>query len=657
MPRRRPDRAVILISLIILSLAVFISVGTYFAVFRFLAELNFLNVPAAMLSILLAILFTSTFFVLLTERDDPRRTLTWLLVLLAVPVFGFIFYLVFGQRLIRRQKVIRRLRQTYGQTGPIGRTTLRLKTELPHHYPDLPSLTEETLFPADSIQTRMGRLIYNSNGSSVTSANQIRILNDGIRIFPAMLAAISGATHHIHLETYIFRDDDLGGLFFDLLARKAAEGVQVRIIADGLGSLWMNRARLGELEDLGIHVKIHFPIRFTLYKNRLNYRNHRKILVVDGQTGFVGGANIGNDYLGLYPEIGNWRDTQLLIRGPAVTDLQRIFFQDWITLAGSPPEDDPGLYYPGFDANVSAAAHWTETAPGATSDHTVPDATSNAADFPAYAACLDSVLGVISRLQVDSGPTGYIGSGDEANAEGDGGTGSDAATDDGDGTSSDVMTDCGVLVSGDLVSDVMPVDDCGAGENSPAPHFRPNENKAVQIAVSGPDSPYESIMQLYHYAISSAKETINITSPYFIPNQSIFTALKTAALAGIDVNLLVPRNADHQMVYLAAMTYYDELMEDGVKVWLYHKGFLHSKIVTVDDSIAIIGTANMDQRSFALNFEVNAIVYDKQTVEELNAAFHRDVGDADLLDLQELRRHSLPRKILESSCRLLSPLL
>jgi len=612
MPRQRPDRAVILISIIILSLAVFISVGTYFAVFRFLAELNFLNVPAAMLSILLAILFTSTFFVLLMERDDPRRTLTWLLVLLAVPVFGFIFYLVFGQRLIRRQKVIRRLRQTYGQTGPIGRTTLRLKTELPPPPSDLPSLTGENLFPADSIQARMGRLIYNSNGSPVTCENRIRILNDGIRIFPAMLAAIAEARHHVHLETYILRDDDLGGLFFDLLAKKAAEGVQVRIIADGLGSLWMNQARIDELEDLGIHVKIHFPIRFTLYKNRLNYRNHRKILVVDGQTGFVGGANIGNDYLGLYPEIGNWRDTQLLIRGPAVNDLQRIFFQDWVTLAGSPPEDDPGFYYPGFEAE-------TET------------------DFPAYGSCLDSVRRIVSRFQGDRGPTGYIGPGGEAYAD--------------DGSA---YADNSDLVSGAAQ------DDGGGGdaaENPGAPRFRPDENKAVQIAVSGPDSPYESIMQLYHYAISSAKETINITSPYFIPNQSIFTALKTAALAGIDVNLLVPRNADHQMVYLAAMTYYDELMEDGVKVWLYHKGFLHSKIVTVDDSIAIIGTANMDQRSFALNFEVNAIVYDKQTVEELNAAFHRDIGDADLLDLQELRRHSLPRKILESSCRLLSPLL
>jgi cardiolipin synthase len=447
----------------------------------------------------------------------------------------------------------------------------------------------DDFFKEGSVRQRMSQLIYNGSGSLMTRSNWVQLLNDGVNIFPVMLAAISGAKHHIHLQSYIFRDDELGNVFFDLLAAKASEGVQVRIIVDGVGSLGLGQEKIKELDARGVEIRIHFPIRFSVFRNRLNYRNHRKILVVDGLTGFVGGANVGNDYLGLYAEIGNWRDTQLVVHGPATTELQRLFFQDWITISGELPGDNPGRFFPGF---------------------TEKNELTNETAFPDLSSALNIVKNAVS-----------------------------------------------VVLNKNEDHDTANVRVAAFFTEGALPRFDPISNKAVQIAASGPDSHYASIMHAYHYAISSARETINITSPYFIPNQSILTALKTAALAGVEINLLVPRNPDQQMVYMAAMTYFEELMDDGVKVWLYHKGFLHSKIVTVDDDIAIVGTANMDQRSFSLNFEVSALIYDKIIIEELNGAFQNDLADSTLLDPAEFRKRPLLRRILESGCRLLSPLL
>ncbi len=593
MPNRKPDVPLVLITIITLFLTVTIYVGTYTAALRFLSRRDYLNIPTAMLALFFSFVFVSTCIILLLEHEDPSRTLAWLLVLLAFPVVGFILYLLFGQRLIKKQKLSRHLRRAYGQTGVLGKTTLRFRKGFSPVAPGSCPLTEMNRFPEDSVQMRMSHLIYNSSGTRITCSNWVHILNDGIRIFPAMLTAIAGAKHHIHLESYILRDDEIGKLFFEILAAKAAAGVQVRIITDGVGSLSFKNKRIKELKEQGIQVQVYFPLRFTLFRNKLNYRNHRKILVADGKIGFVGGANIGNDYLGLYPDIGNWRDTQLMIHGPAVADLQRIFFQDWVTLTGRLPQDSTDKYYPPFieaDRLVSAGPV-----------------------FPDYLTHLGKVIMVMAQA---------------------------------------LALNAAAAAGNSNIT----VDPLSSNEEG-LPLFQPDYSQAVQIAASGPDSPYESIMQAYHYAIATAKHTIYITSPYFIPNQSILTALKTAALAGVDVNLLVPRNPDHQLVYMAAMPYIEDLLEDGVKVWLYRKGFLHSKIVTVDDTIAIVGTANMDQRSFALNFEVNALIYDKKTVEELNKAFHRDLADADGLDLAEMKKRPLSRRILESTSRLLSPLL
>ncbi|MCL1804560.1 MAG: phospholipase D-like domain-containing protein [Clostridiales bacterium] len=626
MKRRKPDIPLILVAVFLVLLTAFVYVGTYFSVFGFLAQ-RIQHLPAVLMALLMAFIFTSTCIVLMLERRDPGRTLLWLLILLAFPVVGFIIYMVFGQGLIRRQRVIRRLRGIQGQTDLPGMSLL------PNEDHPLAPSAKSGSFPVDAVQMQMSRLVYNSSGALLTWPNWVDVLNDGAAIFPAMLAAISGAGHHIHMQSYIFRDDDIGKAFFAKLAEKAAVGVQVRIIVDGVGSLGLSRARMEELGALGIEIKVHFPIRFSLFRNRLNYRNHRKILVVDGRVGFVGGANVGNDYLGLYPDIGNWRDTQIMIHGPAAAELQRLFFQDWITVSGELPGDNPGRFFPGFatdnewtsDTALPALPYSAETIRRVISDvgARYTEAAAPGAGGVASAAAIAGAAGVAP---------GAVGVASAAAIVGAGGATSAAA------------------IAGAAGSAARP------GEIA-TPSLAPVYDKAVQIASSGPDSHYASIMHAYLFAISQAKETINITSPYFIPNQSILNALKTASLAGVEINLLVPRNPDKQMVYMAAMTYIEELMDDGVKVWLYGKGFLHSKIVTVDDAIAVVGTANMDERSFTLNFEVSALIYDKDTVEELNAAFHKDLDDSALLDIAEFRKRPLLRRILEAGCRLLSPLL
>lgn len=634
MTRRKPDIPLILVAVFLVLLTAFVYVGTYFSVFGFLAQ-RIQHLPAVLMALLMAFIFTSTCIVLMLERRDPGRTLLWLLILLAFPVVGFIIYMVFGQGLIRRRRVIRRLRGIQGQTDlPGGSLLLNNDSSLPSADGAPPAGGGR--FPADTVQLQMSRLVYNSSGALLTWPNWVHVLNDGEAIFPAMLAAISGAVHHIHLQSYILRDDELGRVFFDKLIEKAAAGVQVRIIVDGVGSLGLDRARMDELESLGVEIKVHFPIRFSLFRNRLNYRNHRKILIVDGRAGFVGGANIGNDYLGLYPDVGNWRDTQLMVHGPAAAELQRLFFQDWITVSGELPGDNPGRFFPGFSEEN--------------------DLTSDTA-FPELPSSMDKVRQVIYEVRAKNAALAGVAAANVAAA--DMSTADVAAA----GVATADVAAADVAAAGVAAADVATADVAAAGAAvTPAdglalPRFAPIYDKAVQIASSGPDSQYASIMHAYLFAISTAKETINITSPYFIPNQSILTALKTASLAGVEINLLVPRNPDKQMVYMAAMTYIEDLMDDGVKVWLYGKGFLHSKIVTVDGSIAVVGTANMDERSFTLNFEVSALIYHRDTVDELNAVFLRDLEDSTLLDPAEFRKRPLLRRILESGCRLLSPLL
>mgnify|MGYP000846728651 CR=1 FL=1 len=464
-------------------------------------------------SILYFILASLVFFaglLIILERRDPSKTLAWLLVLIFLPVIGFLLYLIFGRQ-FRKKRIAAKKKILNNCIYPF-----------------------DDSFPKCEEGSQLIRLIYNNADFPPTINNEVTILNNGEEIFPAFLQALENAQEHIHLQTYILRNDQIGTTVAALLCKKARAGVKVRVLYDGLGSRNLTKNFLTKLRTAGVEVAAFFPVNRWPFHRKINYRNHRKILVIDGLIGFIGGANIGDDYLGKNPQIGYWRDTHLQLKGNSVHFLQRIFLQDWY--------------------------------------------------FATKKSC----------------------------------------------------------------------------EQNHATLFPPNNqagNRIVQITASGPDTQWEAIMQVYYYSIAAAEKSVYITSPYFIPNESILTALKTTALSGVDVKLLLPGKPDNKIVYWAAMSYLEELLAAGVEIYFYQKGFIHAKVLTVDGIVSSIGSANMDQRSFSLNFEVNAFIYGQETASQLKKDFLDDLQNAKKLELAEFQQRSFGHHFIESLARLFSPLL
>lgn len=513
---------VIIVIVVILLVLNFYTINAAYS--TLISFLGFISPPGpwwklttSIFSLILATLVVFTAVVLILERRDPARTLAWLLVLIFLPILGFILYLSLGRQFHKR-RMIKKKRALNESIYPLN--------DLAEQPATLPGITQS--------KERLVQLISNNSDFPITLHNQVTILSNGEAIFSAFREAIENAREHIHLETYILRADSIGREFARLLCRKAAEGVEVRIIYDALGSRGLPKDYLEELRRAGVKIEPFFPARLPFLQNKINYRNHRKILVVDGKIGFVGGVNIGDEYLGRNPRIGFWRDTHLKLEGNSVYFLQRIFLQDWYFVTGNALDKEYCHLFP------------VKEPPG---------------------------------------------------------------------------------------------------------------SKLVQITASGPDTHWEVIMQVYYYAIATAQESVYLTSPYFVPNESLLTALKTASLSGVDVKILLPAKPDHQIVYWAAMSYMEELMEAGVEIYLYKKGFIHSKVIAVDGILSTIGSANMDQRSFQLNFEVNALVYDRDTTARLEEDFRQDLLYSEKLDPEQFKERSLILKILESGTRLLSPLL
>ncbi|WP_161781856.1 cardiolipin synthase [Thermanaerosceptrum fracticalcis] len=469
-------------------------------------------------SVIFASLVVFTAVVIFLERRDPAKTVAWLLILIFLPVMGFILYLTIGRQ-FRKRRMVRKKAALNNYIYPLDESFSEHESGLPH-------LTRS--------KERLIRLILSNANFPITLNNSLRVLTDGQEIFPAFMEAIKEAKKHIHLETYILRDDQIGNEIKDLLIAKAKEGVKVRIIYDGLGSRKLGKKYLQELNQAGIETEPFFPVKLPFLHSKINYRNHRKILVVDGTTAFVGGINIGDEYLGRDPKIGYWRDTHLELRGNAVYFLQRIFLQDWYFVTRQALEEEFSGLFP-------------------------------------------------------------------------------------------VKEPCG--------------------------------NKVVQITASGPDTEWEAIMQVFYYAMATAEKSLYVTSPYFVPNESILTALKTAALSGVDVKLILPAKPDHKIVFWASMSYMEELLETGVEVYLYHKGFIHAKTMMIDGIVSTVGSANMDQRSFELNFEVNAFIYDEETTQRLEKDFFEDLKHCQQIDLETFKERPLTNRFLESGARLLSPLL
>lgn len=453
------------------------------------------------------------------ENRNPSKTITWLVVLTFNPVIGFVFYIIFGQSYRKRRMFMRKAEED-------------ARHYFEHDIKYDPVEAVETLGPLNG---QLFRLAQNHGNSSVSLHTNTKVLTDGNETFHHIIEELKKAKHHIHLEYYIVREDDLGNKIKDILKQKAEEGVQVRFLYDAVGCLDLSDRYIEDLKKAGVQMEPFLPVIIPLLSNKVNFRNHRKIIVIDGRVGFMGGLNIGDEYLGKDKYFGYWRDTHLWIEGEAVRTLQLIFLQDW--------------YY---------------------------------------------------------------------------------------------MTNKNLLSDQQLLS-IQPVYKHDLG--------------GVQVVAGGPDHQWEIIKHLFFSMIASAKKSIWIASPYFIPDEDILSALKVASLSGLDVKLLVPSKPDKRLVFYASRTYFPELMEAGMRIYAYNRGFMHSKIIIVDGELASIGSSNMDMRSFHLNFEVNCFLYKSESVQKLVDDFEEDLMFSDELLYEQFKNRPLRKRLLESICRLASPLL
>ncbi|MEO3945542.1 cardiolipin synthase [Gorillibacterium sp. CAU 1737] len=459
--------------------------------------------------------------VLLLEFKNPSKTTAWLFIIFLFPILGFLLY-YFAAKEYRKRRFVRRH----------GRKTQYLLPEGVLHNIEVAMRARELRNPDAAKQKRLFGLLKSIPDAPITLCNETEIYSEGTSTFRAIIQALEGARHHIHLEYYIIHADEIGLEIQRVLIRKAREGIEVRLSYDGLGSYKLKASYLKELREAGVKIGCFFPLRASFLTRNLNYRNHRKIVVVDGIIGFLGGINIGDEYLGRDPRFGFWRDTHMRLVGDSVYFLQQAFLNDWEFVTKEKLTDP--VYFP---------------------EH----------------GCLGQ--------------------------------------------------------------------------------------ERIQIIASGPDGEWDTIQEMFFGAMSTAVNRIDIVSPYFIPDPSILMAIKTAALSGVKVRIILPGLSDHPLVKWAAFAYIEELMKAGVQFNLYRKGFIHAKILIVDETLATVGTANMDMRSFFDNFEMNAVMFDKETIRKLDEDFREDLAASEEMSLERFQRRSRKQRAKEVVARMLSPLL
>ncbi|MDN5212270.1 cardiolipin synthase [Fulvivirgaceae bacterium BMA12] len=514
----RKSAPIILVFIILVGLI--LTLNQYFGILEN-ADFGGVKLVENFFTILFSVTIIATIVLVILENGRPTKTIAWILILILVPLIGFLLYLYFGRN-YRKNKIFSRK----------GLSDLSRIEELSQN--QIKELGNESLLENPYIKAKGGimRLLLNNNKALLTENNRVAVLNNGTETFETILRDLKNANHHIHLEYYILEDDNIGHEIKRILIDRAKNGVKVRIIYDEVGSWGLSKRYLKELRKHGIEPYAFMPVRFPFFANKVNYRNHRKVIVIDGLIGFVGGINIADKYIHGDPDLGFWRDTHLKLEGDAVHSLQAVFMTDWY------------------------------------------------------------------------------------------------------------------FVSNQVIS----VDKC-------FPEHHVTSKKLVQIATCGPDSDWASIMQAYFMAITTAKNYIYISTPYFMPNGSILTALKTAALSGVKVVILLPGKTDFFLYTWTTNSYLEELLEAGIEVYIYKKGFTHSKLVMVDGLFSSVGTANMDVRSFDQNFEVNALIYDKEIAHELEVAFNEDLKNSQRVSWRQVKRKSVPIRIRESVARVFTPLL
>lgn len=471
------------------------------------------------LNIVLILFLFQIITILFSDFRHPEKAIAWLTVLFFLPVIGFVMYYFLAKSYTHRRKV---KRKTSRMMKEMRRDLARLSRGV--------NRGDRSTFEIEKDERLFG-LLSNLPGAPITACNKVELYHNGRDTYDSILSAMEAAKDHIHVQFYTIRDDGIGRRFRDMMIRKAREGVEVRLLYDGIGSIDMPDRYIRKLEAGGVETGCFLPALFALIDKRLNYRNHRKIVVVDGVAGFLGGVNVGDEYLGENKRLGYWRDTHLKVEGDAVYYLQHTFIQDWFFVKGKLLHDS--RYFP------------------------------------------------------------------EHECEGE---------------------------------------------------------EAVQIVNSGPNYHWDTILEVYFSAIATAKDRLYFTTPYFIPEPGIRLALKTAAISGVDVRIILPTVPDTRIVHWASLSYLEELLQAGVRFYMYEKGFIHAKILIVDDKMATVGTANMDMRSFFSNFEQNAILFDRHLIQELKRQFLQDTKDSTEVLLSKFEARSRLQRGKEIVGRLLSPL-
>jgi cardiolipin synthase A/B len=460
---------------------------------------------------------------IISENRTPQSTFAWFFLMIIAPLLGLVVYYFFGRgkhAFSRENKIARHdLGNEFLQDlGDIVNRQVQMKAQLAREKPE-------------SYKRRIVNMVHNSSNSILTGLNDVEILQDAAQKYPRLLADIKAAQSFVHLNYYIWTEDPFTLQIKEALMDRAKAGLEVRCLYDASGGA-MSKQYLQDLRDAGVEIYPYMEYRQLGRIHTANYRSHRKIAVIDGKIGYVGGLNLDVEQIEP-PGFERWRDTHLRMVGEAAQALQAAFVISWFNTTGKKVTGKK--YYPTVETK----------------------------------------------------------------------------------------------------------------------NFLP-----VQIVQSGPDSEWSAIRKLYFLMIMSAEEKIYLQSPFFVPDESILEALKAAALAGVDVRIIcTPRGGTFQVPYRAAHTYYEEVVQAGAKVYLYNRGYFHPKTMNIDNKVITIGTANMDIRSFSLNYETQAVVYDETLAKQLEAQFLQDIEDSVEWTLEDYAAESPVRRFIDSVYRLGSPLM
>lgn len=444
-------------------------------------------------------------FLLFIDKNSPEATISWLLVFYTLPFIGFVFYIFMGRSFIKQKEAKNRIDYDFSKEFKVD------------------NYGENNL-------TKTSKILHLQAKAPIYTHNEVSFYLTGSRKFESLIEDIKNAKHHIHLEYYIFKDDYIGNLIVDELIKKAKQNIEIRFIVDSVGSWRLQRDFITRMRSHGINIIEFSPVLFPVLTRELNYRNHRKIAIIDSKISYIGGINIGDEYLGLSKKFGKWRDSHIRIFGNTSNQIQKVFLNDWLS------------------------------------------STAEVMDLSRYFSKVKS--------------------------------------------------------KGDAI---------------------------IQIASSAPNKNFELIKDAYFNMCNSAEEILWITTPYFVPDSSIFASITSAAKSGVDVRIIIPKKADHFFVYWASRDNIERLLESGVRVFEYINGFIHTKTVLTEKEVSI-GSANVDMRSFSINYEINAFLYDQKSISELKKHFINDLKECIEIDYILYKKRSLFRKILEAFARITAPL-